>query len=297
MNRHLFGQVPCRSRTDARDHGTKPEGSESSKSADLDDRGHEARHRDRSTRIDIGHPEMNRSGTRLKQERKQGEENAHTVNHATACDDRGENMRRTGSTVNECHAVQENRAEHRTRNEVLESTFVRVDVLTAKTHQGINREASEFHTQVKGEEIDCLRHEQGSACCKQQQAISFATLELLVTESPLETGNTEKSAKDNRDTEHAADRVHGVQVHKGVVRREIIGTSTEHDKEACHPRKHLVLVVVLDERFRGERHEGTDRDQNYGQEIHDITHFQKPPRLLWPRFVQELRQLRFRSSP
>ena len=118
-----------------------------------------------------------------------------------------------------------------------------------------------------------------------------------MTESPLETGYAEERTQDNRDTEHATDRIHGVQVHEGVVRREVIGTSTEHDKEACHPRKHLVLVVVLDERFRGERHEGTDRDQNYGQEIHDITHFQKPPRLLWPRFVQELRQLRFRSLP
>lgn len=61
--------------------------------------------------------------------------------------------------------------------------------------------------------------------------------------------------------------------------------------------KHVSVAIDGPAAAGKSTHEGTDRDQNYGQEIHDITHFQKPPRLLWPRFVQKLRQLRFRSSP
>ena len=207
-------------------------------------------------------------------------------------------MRRSGGTVNERHAIKEQRAEHGTRHKVLERSFACIQVFTAKSHQGVNREARQFHAQEKGEKVDRLGHERCTTSRKQQKRVSFAALELFVTESPLKARNAEECAKENRGAENAANRVHRIQVHERVVRREEIGTGTEQHKEACHPRKHLVLVFVLEERFCSKRHECAHCDKNYRQEIHDITHFQKPP-LHWPRFVQmhPHRRLRFRSFP
>ena len=227
MNGHLFGQVPCRSRTDAGHQRAKPERAQGSESAHLDDRSHKACHSHRGTRIDVSHPEMERSRTGLKEECKHGQENTHAIKQATTSDYRRENVGRTGGTVNEGHAVQEDRAEDRARNEVLESTFVSIHVFAAKTHQGVNREAGQFHAQEESKEVDSLGHEQCTAGCKHQQSVGFATLELFVTESPLETCNSEECAEHHRETENATNRIHGIQVHEGVVGGQVVGTGTK----------------------------------------------------------------------
>ena len=128
---------------------------------------------------------MERSGTSLKEERKHSQENTHAIEQAATCNDRSKDVGRTGGTVNESDTIKEECAKHSTRNKVLESTFVCIHVFTAKAHQGVNREACQFHAQEESEEVNSLRHEQCAASCKHQQSVSFATLELFVTESPL----------------------------------------------------------------------------------------------------------------
>ena len=242
---------------------------------------------------------MERSGTGLEEEGKHGQENTHAIKQAAASDNRGKDVGRTGGTVNESHTVQEDCTKDRTRNEVLESTFVGIHVLAAKAHQGVNREASQFHTQEKGEEVDSLGHERCAASCKQQESVSFATLELFVTEGPLESCNPEESAEHHGKTQHATDRVHSVQVHKDIVSGKVVSTCTKSNKQGSYPWQNLVLVFVFDERFCGKGHQRAQSHKDYRQEIYVITHFQKPPSH-WPRFVQarllpELRQLQIRS--
>ena len=215
---------------------------------------------------------MNRSGTRLEQEGKQGQQNAQAVKQAATRDDGGKDMRCTRGTVNESDTVKEDDTEDGTGNEVLEGALVCIHVFAAESHQGINRETGKFHAQVESQEVNGLGHQKRAGGCKHQQAVSFTTLELFMAESPLEARNAQESAQDNRYTEHAANRVHGIQIHERVVRRQVVGTGSKRDKEACHPRQHLVLVFVFDERFCGKRHQGACSNQNHGQKINDITH-------------------------
>ena len=264
-NGDRLGKVPSRSSSGLCNEDSQPHRSESSKSAHLHDSGHETSHGNGSTRINVGNPEVYRSSTRLEQEANHGQEHADTVERFTAIEARGKEMRRTGSAVNQSHTVEEYGAEDGARDEVLEHAFVRVHVFAADTDQGVNREASEFHADEKGKEINRLRHETSTARRKHQQSVSLAALVLLVAKRPLEAGNPEEGAEHDRCTENLADRVHGIQVEHHVCRAKVVGGHAGDDEQRRHPGENLVLVLVLDERFRGKRNKGANGDNDNRQ--------------------------------
>ena len=249
---------------------------EGGKSTDLHDRGHESRHGDRGTGVDIGDPEVERSGTRLEQEAENHEQNAHAVNGATAFENRRKERGRTRRTVNHGDTVQEEGAKDGARDKVLEHAFARIFLMAADTHKGIHREASEFHAQEERKEVDGLRHEKRTASGKEHEPVGFATLELLVTERPLQSGNTEERAEQHGNAEQATNRIHREQVENRIRIDKREGGHSSDNEQRSDPRENLVLVLVPDERFGSERHEGAKGNNRNRQEVNEISHW-KPP--------------------
>ena len=220
---------------------------------------------------------MERSSTGLEEETCNHKEHANAVNRHTSIKHLTAEMRRARSTVNQRNTVEEDGAENCTRDKVLEHAFVRVDILAADAHESVNREAREFHRDEQCDKVNRLRHEQGTACGKHHEAISFAALELFTTERPLEPGNAEETAQENRYAEHATHRVHSVKTQESFRLGVVQSHNAQSDKERRNPRKHLVLVFVTKERFGSKSHHAAQNDTDNRQEIDNVIHHRKPP--------------------
>ena len=214
---------------------------------------------------------MERSGTSLEEEARNHKEHAHAIDSFTTVKHMTAEMRRACCTVNQRNTVEENCTEYSTRDKILEHAFVRVDVLAADAHESVNREASEFHGNEESDKVDSLRHEQGTACSKHHKAISFTTLELFTAKRPLQTRNTEECAEKNSHAKHAADWVHCIEAQERFGLGIVQSNNAQNDKERRNPRKHLVLVFVIEERFGSESHHAAQNHKNNRQEINKIT--------------------------
>ena len=222
---------------------------------------------------------MNRRSARLKQHSKEHHQHANTINGFAARNNTCKETGGTRGTVNQGHAIQEDGTENGTGNKVLEHALAGIKILAAKPHQGIHREGGQFHSYEQGKEINCLNHEHGTGRSQEHKTVGFTTLAALVTKSPLQARNSQKGTQQHRYGKQTAHGVHGKQVKEGIVRNQCECGSGNRDKQRCHPREDLMLVLVPDKWFRGDGCHGTHHHQDYGQKIDVITHFRMPPSL------------------
>ena len=275
---NLFGEVPGTGDTGAGNEHAEPHGTESGERPHLHDGSHEARDRDRSTRIDVSHPVVHRSGARLEQEPENSEQNANRIDGFTALQNQRTEVSRAGRTVNKRHTVEEYGTEDGTRNEVLEHAFARIRILAADTHQGVHREAREFHGNKQGDKINRLSHEECAGRSEQHEPVGLATLVAFVTEGPLQARNAEQRAKQHGKPEQATDRVHGEQVVARIGCHERERRHAQSHEYGSKPGDNLVLVVVLKERFHHQGSEGTESDNDYREKVDDTSHWKPPSR-------------------